>query len=245
MNSTKEIGVMDMNIILLNTDINPIYIEFRNEKVLLHPQESCSFTFDDHFKFKLKHITSDSNAPVMYWANVLLSYKRPRTELTIDGEYCFEPTVDNTLLKIKSHEYVFNKNISYHVFVFNCDSHYIKCTKYNVPKRSTIIRKCRVRYLFGGIKTLFPISLLLFAISLVGVLYKNNLYENALHLVGSGICAIAFGVSYLRDLHNLYYFSKETQIRKYMDSQRIEFRTLEDNIVEKFLNNASAEEIYW
>lgn len=234
-----------MEIKLVNVDVNPIFVEHQNDIVLLNQGESVSFSSYDKFDFRLRHFKSDSNNPAMYMANALISYEQARIEFTVDGDYRFEPQEDNVSLKVKSYEYVFDKNISYNVFVFNCNPASIKCTKYFVPKRKTVLKKCRVLYLFGGIKTFFPISLFLFVVSFCCVLLRVHLFENILFLIGSGISSVLLGISYLRSLRVLRESSEEENIRAYMNSQRTEYRTLEDDIVQSYLDNDLIGERYW
>lgn len=234
-----------MEVKLANADVNPIYVEHQNDIVLLNPGESVSFSPYNKSGFRLRHFKSDLNNPVIYMANALISYKQTRIEFTVDGEYLVEPQEDNVLLKVKSYEYVFDKNISYNVFVFNCNPASIKCTKYFVPKRETILRKCRVLYLFGGIKTFFPICLLLFVASFRWVLLGTHLFENILFLIGSIISSVLLGISYFRSLRVLRESSEEEKIRAYMNSQRTEYRTLEDDMVQSYLDNDLIGEKYW
>ena len=234
-----------MEIKLVNVDVDPICIEHQNDMVLLNPGESVSFSPYDKFDFRLRHFKSDSNNSAMYIANALISYKQARIEFAVDGEYHFEPQEDNVSLKVKSYEYVFDKNISYNVFVFNCNPASIKCTKYFVPKRETVLKKCRVLYLFGGIKTFFPISLLLFVASFCGVLLGKHLVENILFLIGSGISTVLLGISYFRSLRVLRESSEEEKIRAYMNSQRTEYRKLEDDMVQSYLDNDLIGERFW
>ncbi len=234
-----------MEVKLVNVDVNSIFVEYQNDIVLLKPGETVSFSPHDKFDFRLRHFKSDSNNPIMYMANALISYQQTRIELTVDGEYSIEPQESNLLIKVKSYEYVFHKNISYNVFVFNCNSANIKCTKYFVPKREAIFKKCRMLYLFGGIKTFLPICLLLFAASFSLVLLGIHLFENILFLIGSGISAVLLGISYLRSLRVLRESSKEEKIRAYMNSQRKECRTLEDDMVQSYLDNGLMGEKYW
>ena len=163
----------------------------------------------------------------------------------MDGEYLLDSQEGNILLKVKNYEYVFDKNISYNVFVFNCTSASIKCTRYFVPKRKAIIRKCRLLYFFGGMKTFFPICLLLCFASLHCVLLGIHLLENILLLIGSSISTVLLGMSYLRSLRVLRESSKEEKIHAYMSSQRQEYRTLDDDIVQSYLDNDSMGEMYW
>ncbi len=231
-----------MEVKLVNVDVNPIFVEHQNDIVLLKPGESVSFSPYDKFDFRLRHFKSDSNNPMMYMANALISYKQARIEFTVDGEYRVKPQEGNVLLKVKSYEYVFDKNISYNVFVFNCNSANIKCTKYFVPKREAVLKKCRMLYLFGGIKTFFPISLLLFVASFCGVLLGNG---NILFLISSGISTVLLGISYLRSLRRLRESSEEEKIRAYMNSQRTECRTPEDDVVQSDLDKDLMGERYW
>lgn len=234
-----------MEVKLVNVDVNPIFVEQQNDIVLLKPGESVSFSPYDKFGFRLRHFKTDSNNPMMYMANALISYKQARIEFTVDGEYRVKTQENNVLLKVKSYEYVFDKNISYNVFVFNCNSANIKCTKYVVPKREAVLRKCRMLYLFGGIKTFFPICLLLFVASFCWVLLGIHLFENILFLIGSGISTVLLGISYLRSLRVLRESSEEEKIRAYMNSQRTECRTLEDDMVQSYLDNDLMGERYW
>lgn len=234
-----------MEVKLVNVDVNPIFVEQQNNIVLLKSGESVSLSPYDKFGFRLRHFKSDSNNPMMYMANALISYKQARIEFTVDGEYRVKPQENNVLLKVKSYEYVFDKNISYNVFVFNCNSANIECTKYVVPKREAVLRKCRMLYLFGGIKTFFPICLLLFVASFCWALLGIYFFENILFLIGSGISTVLLGISYLRSLRVLRESSEEEKIRAYMNSQRTECRTLEDDMVQSYLDNGLMGERYW
>jgi len=230
---------------LVNVDVNPIFVDHQNGIFLLNKGESVSFSQYDKFDFRLRHFKSDSNNSMMYMATALISYEQDRIEFTVDGEYRVEPQEENVLIKVKSYEYVFDKNISYNIFVFNCNSASIKCTKYFVPKREDILRKCRMLYLFGGKKTFFPICLFLFVVSFCCVLLGIRLFENILFLIGSGISAVLLGRSYIRSLRVLRESSEEEKIRAYMNSERTEYRTKEDDMVQRNLDKDLMGEKYW
>ena len=181
----------------------------------------------------------------MYMADALISYKQSRIVFTVDGEYSFETKDENVILKFKNYEYVRNKNISYNVFVFNCRPEHIACTEYAVPQRKAILQKCRLLYLFGGIKTLFPISLLILILSLSCIISKIQLWESVFFAIASGVSTILLGASYLRSLRVLREYSDVANIRTYMDSHRKEYRTLEDDLVQKHLDSNSDGERYW
>ena len=234
-----------MKIKLVNVDVNPIFVEHQNDIILLKPGESASFSSYDKFCFSLRHFIADSNNPMMYMATALISYKQTRIELAVDGEYFINSQESNVLIKVKSYEYVFEKNISYNVFVFNCNSANIECGKYFVPKKEAVLRKCRILYLFGGIKTFFPICLFLFVVSFRLVWLRIHLFENILFLIASGIFTVLLGISYLRSLRVLRESSEEKKIRAYMNSQRTEHRILEDDIVQSYLDKNSMGERYW
>lgn len=234
-----------MEIKLVNADINPVYVAYQNSTVLLQPGESSSYTACGRFDFKLKHLKPDINNSLMYMADALISYKQSRIVFTVDGEYSFQTEEENVILKFKPYEYVRSKNFSYDVFVFNCHPEHIACTKYEVPGREAILNKCRFLYLFGGIKTLLPISLLIFILSLSCIISEINLRENVFFAITSGVSSILLGASYLRSLHILRECSDEANIRTYMDSQREECRTLEDDLVQKNLDSVSGGERYW
>jgi hypothetical protein len=163
----------------------------------------------------------------------------------VDGEYSFETKDENVILKFKNYEYVCSKNISYNAFVFNCDPKHITCTEYAVPQRKAILQKCRLLYLFGGIKTLLPISLLIFILSLSCIISKIQLWESIFFAIASGVSTILLGVSYFHSLRVLHEYSDVANIRTYMDSQRKEYRTLEDDLVQKHLDSNSDGERYW
>ncbi len=234
-----------MEIKLVNADINPVYVEYQNSTVLLQPGESSSYTACGRFDFKLKHLKPDINNPVMYMADALISYKQSRIIFTVDGEYSFRTEDENVTLKFKPYEYVRSKNISYDVFVFNCHPEHIACTKYEVPGREAILKKCRLLYLLGGLKTLFPISLLIFILSLSCIISEIDWRENVFFAIASGVSSMLLGVSYLRSLRILREYSDEANIRTYMDSPREEYRTLEDDMVQKNLDSTSSGERYW
>lgn len=234
-----------MEIRIENADVHPFYIEHGGRVALLNPRESETFVFFREFEFELRHFAADSSNSWIYLANAFVSYKQSRTELTVDGRYRFESNAKNVLLKIKSYEYVFEKNISYDTFIFSPDCGRINCMKYYVRNRELIFKKCQFLYLFGGINTFFPISLALFFISFLCTLLRVNLFENIVWAIVSGVGAIALGIRYLHLLHLLRESSEENKIREYMDSQRAEYRTEEDVIVQSYLDGDSNEGYYW
>lgn len=234
-----------MEVILENADVQPIYVEYQNDVVLIHPGQCNSFTFCDQFNFRLRHFKSDTNNVMMYMASAFISYEQSRIELTVDGEYIFEPQEDKLVLKIKSYEYMFDRNVSYNTFVFNCNPKNIRCVEYFVPNKHSILRKCRYLYLFGDTKTFFPICIILFLASLLCVLFEIKPFENILFMIGSGIATIVLGVSYFRSLRLIRESLNDNKIRAFMDSQRIEYRKLEDRIVQSYLDNNINNDKYW
>ena len=233
-----------MEIKIVNEDVYPFYIVYQNNSITLLPKTSCSLTFSDEVIFKLKHMKPDKNNSVLYLLTAFVSYEQSRIELIVDGEYKFKPKEREQILKIKSREYVFNKKVSYDTFVFNCNSGSISCTHYFIPDKDNILKKCRFLYLFGGIKSIFPMCIIVFLVSLLCSLFNNNMLDNISLTIGSGITAMIFAVSYIRSLRFLRESCKEDKIRAYMDSKRIEYRTYEDNVVQSYLDGGSDKEEY-
>ena len=64
-------------------------------------------------------------------------------------------------------------------------------------------------------------------------------------MIGSGIATIVLGVSYFRSLRLIRESLNDNKIRAFMDSQRIEYRKLEDRIVQSYLDNNINNDKYW
>ena len=181
----------------------------------------------------------------MYLLNALISYEHSRVELCVDGEYSLSLLGSDTTLKIRNYEYVFASDLSYNAFTFNCSPDKLKRSGYVVSDEKKILKKYRFLYLFGGVKSLFPICVILFFASLLCLLFGINKPEHIYFAVASGVCAFVLGRNYVQSMKALQNAMYPNNIHAYMASTRIEHRTAEDIMVQKHLDTHLGNERYW
>lgn len=235
-----------MNIKLYNADVSPIYIEYDNENILLYPNESKILETNQNGEIiiGLRHYKNDKFNMIWYVMNEIFTLEQMRTILVVDGLYKIKIKNCGDIVKIRNHEYVFNKNMSYDTFVFNMEAYNIQTQHLNVRNGCNLIKKAKFLYLFGGLKTLFP----LFTIALIATLLsfltnEISLKDIVLTVVLCFIVIIGF-INYINSIKLLKNAIDEEQIIKYMSSNRKEYRKFTDNLVEKQLYKDSNNEYF-
>ncbi len=232
-----------MNVILQNSDVFPINIKINCESFNLQPKEKLILETNQNgsLVFELKHHIKDKFNSFWYIMNDIFTLEQMRTVLVVDGVYNVNPKIDNSLIEIRNHEYVFNKNISYDVFVFKCAKNEINIIDLEVDNSQKILNRSKILYLFGGGKTLFPLCFLALIITIIRILiYDITVWQMFLAVV-FGLLTIVGLFRYLSSINLLKKSINKKSVIEYMSSERKEFRKFTDDIVEKSLYGDSFE----
>lgn len=235
-----------MNVELYNAGVEPFLIEQNGIKKLIQPCESQKVVFDnDTGVIKLTHVNKDKLNVLWYSLNALFALEQMRTVLVVEGEYILKPSCEDMIVKVKNHEYVFEKHTSYETFVFAVKGGEIHRKHLEVANADKIIKKAKFLYLFGGNKSFllfFGIALLallieiLLASSLSGWFWIELVFAVAMFLI---LCA-----KYKKSLKILRKAVKTENILKYMHSSRNEYRKFSDELVQKHLDANAGNDIY-
>lgn len=235
---------MELN--LCNTGVEPIVIEYCDIDILLNPNEtrtiSCNTSAECYIK--IYHINNNKFNTLWYILNEIFTLEQMRTVLVVDGEYKISCACDNPTIKIKSQEYVFERNTSYQTFIFSSNSCSVTKVDLKVANELAISKKAKILYLFGGYKTLFPLT----GIATVTSLIKIALYGAppwfAILTIGLAICFALCFLKYIYALKRLTAAMNSENILKYLSSQRREFRKFTDELAQQYLNVNAGDDVY-
>ena len=136
---------------------------------------------------------------------MIFSLSQMRTILVVDGEYVFESELEETMIEIRSQEYVFEKHTSYELFAFVDNSH-VECVRLQVAQADKIYKKAKLLYLFGGSKAfLLPCGILLFVLLLIAIAFSNgSLWD----WIEAGVCMVCFLILFARYKKSLMFLKR-------------------------------------
>lgn len=232
---------------LCNASTEPILIKWNNNTEILQPCQIISISVEsDTVDVRLLHQNNNKFNLWWYLLNVVFTLEQMRTVLVVDGKYKIKATSDVVQVKIKDCEYVFHKNTSYQLFIFSVHEGSISPQKLNVAHGNTVLNKAKFLYLFGGIKTLLPITGIAL---LTAILRIVSLAEISCEFIGIVIFLSAcFGLllaNYIKSLKLLRKYTMEECILRYLSSERKEHRNVSDEIVRKHMDTNAGDEVYW
>lgn len=235
-----------MTINLCNNSIEPIIIGYNKMSIFLNPNETRKIDCDlSNCSIRIQHVKNDKLSVLWYIMNEVFTLEQMRTVLVVNGEYEISDISDNSTVRILSHEYVFEKNTSYQTFIFSADGCYIIRKQLEVDNSKKISTKARILYLFGGNRTVLPLSGIAFISSLFKLIGANEVPIWFFTMtLGLGICFILFLIRYLKSLKKLDYAMKNANILKYLSSQRKEYRKFTDEIVQEYFDVNKSQDLY-
>lgn len=231
---------------IYNTGIEPFVIYSENGIHNVLPGENCILEANTQkLDIKICHVINEKFNTIWYILNDIFTLEQMRTVLVVDGEYTLTSFVSHSSIKIKNHEYVFDKNMSYETYVFSSDDCKIVRTHLWVNNSNKIYQKAKWLYLIGGNKTMLPLS----GIALVSLCIKTVLSpQNERWVLGLLVFLfLYFGFRlniYFKSLRDLKNAMKEHSILSYMNSNRIEYRKFTDNLNSNYFNTSEKNDIY-
>lgn len=231
---------------LHNTSTEPIFVKWKNGSEILQPCQMVSIVEESNtVKLRLSHQKNNKFNLWWYLLNAVFTLEQMRTVLVVDGEYIINGTSDFVRLKIKDYEYVFEKHTSYQTFVFSVNNGNIVPKKFQIAHGDMILKKAKFLYLFGGIKTLLPITCIAL---FVAILRMISLTEISYGFLGEVIlvlvCFILLLANYIRSLKLLRRYIAEENVFRYLSSDRKENRKTSDEIVQKYLDVNAGDDVY-
>lgn len=232
---------------LCNSGTEPFTVELQDHTEILQPCQQISISMDsDTVDIKLLHQKSDKFNAWWYLLHAIFALKQMRTELVIDGKYQVKSKSDVVRIKVKDYEYIFHKNFSYQVFVFSVDEGTISPQRLNVAHRNKILNRAKFLYLFGGIKTLLPITgiAVLIAISLMVDFDKIPRTDKG-SVIFVFVSFVLLLANYIKSLKFLRKCTTEEYVFQYLSSERKEHRRESDDIVQKYRDVNAGDEVYW
>ena len=226
---------------LYNSGVDSIYINYSDGDAVLKPRESINLPLQNgETRIRLSHIQNDKFSSLWYVLTEMFTLEQMRTVLVVDGEYVIKT---DRPVKVKNHEYVFDKNISYETFVFSSEKVIRKHLE--VAKSERIKKRAKILYLFGGLKSFLPISFILTVLTFVSTVinYKSS-FLSWLSVLMFGGMFVYMLKRYLQSLRILDQAITEKSIMEYMNSERKEFRKPYDDIVQKQLDINAGNDTY-
>ena len=231
---------------LYNTGTEAVTVLYADKTVLLNPCEDVVLnTGSDKFCIKLQHTKGYGYHGLWYVLNEIFTLEQMCTALIVDGEYVITPQKQEMLIHFKDYEYVFEKNTSYRTFVFHAQGAKLERERLSVVQGERILSQAKFLYLFGGKKTLLPLSVVLFFACCSNLLFASDAY--AWMWLPAILSLLLFAVSfanYLRSLKSLKKAIYEDNILRYMASERKEHRTSQDDLVRKYMDENAGTETY-
>ncbi len=232
---------------LYNASTEPIFVGWENSIKILQPRQAISLCGEgDTVNIRLLHQNNNKFNLWWYLLNAVFTLEQMRTVLVVDGEYEINRSSDVVRVKVKDCEYVFHKNTSYQTFVFSANDGTIFPKKLNVAHRDAVLKKAKFLYLFGGIKTLFPITGIALIIAILKMVSLAKISCEFLGIViFLSFCFTVFLANYIKSLTLLKTYTMEKSIFRYLSSERKEYRKLSDEIVQKYMDTNAGDEVYW
>lgn len=194
-------------------------------------------------QIELKHKKTDKFNAIWYIMNDLFTLEQMRTVLTVNGIYNFKVR-NGDIVKIRNHEYVFNKYTSYDTFVFNMENYSVKPQTLYVEDSKKILKKSRFLYLFGGIKTFYLLCTVALIATLIAVFINGISSKDITLIVVLGIIVLIGLLNYLNSIKFLKIYLSEKNIKDYMNSGRKEYRKFTDNLIEDQLYLNNCDDVY-
>lgn len=220
-----------MKILLHNSGLEPLYIKVCSEEKIIHSGECHAFTVvKDKATMTIKHIKNDRFNSFWYVLNEIFTLEQMRTVLVVDGEYELSAFKDGDMISVKSYEYVFHKNMSYQTAVFSTDGAVVTRKSLCVAHSEQIFRRARILYLFGGSKTLLPLSFIPLVATLLEAAVNGFDYENILLSVVLLAFFLFSFTRYFKSLKELKISIDQKNILAYFSSERKQYRNFIDNL---------------
>ena len=232
---------------IYNSYVEPIIIKYSDKAVVLQPNQNVKLYSDcNEIIVKLCHIKNNKFSVFGYLLHELFTLEQMRTVLVVDGEYIVQSLGQEPVIKIKDYEFVFDKKTSYQTFVFSLDECLIQRRHLDVVNENKIITKARWLYLFGGSKTLLPLTGIALLSSLIKILIASYtpmwFWVMTLSLLA---CFILSFVKYVNSLKFLRKVMQEKYIMDYLLSERKEYRVFSDALAQEYLDVNSGDDMYW
>lgn len=201
-----------------NVGTETLVIEQNGQREMLPPATKKAVYFvGKAVCVRIMHTVSDRFRVGWYLAESALALSQMRTVLVVDGEYVFKPMHDNTMVEVKSWEYVFEKHTAYQTFAFSANDCTIERKRLEVVQGDKVYRKAKFLYLFGGIKSLLIPTGVVSFILLINAFSDGSVWN----WTRAGFWVICFTIllrGYKRSLTFLKNSMQETQIIAYIDS---------------------------
>lgn len=197
-----------------NTGDEVLHIEYNGIKSELGAGEHTAIAYNgDLVSVKLSHKRNDRFKFIWYLLHAISLDEQMRTVLVVDGIYTFRPLCDNAVVKVKSYEYLFGKDISYQTFIFAPHECEFQRNHLEVANGQKIYKRAKFLYLFGGWKTLLPISIIGLIIMLATF---SGTTTDWMWLIGEIACTIILTINYIKSLMFLKKSLKEKLIFDYL-----------------------------
>ena len=236
-----------MTLELYNAGIKTIIVKQGDISTQLCPSKSINIrTENDEITIMLSHEKQGNFSAVWYLLNEIFSLEQMRTVLVVDGKYNLKLLCEHSSVKIKEREFVFDKNTSYHTFVFSTNQVQIQYDDLNVVKKSEVLKKAKFLYLFGGTKTFLPLSAIALVAWIIKMLSASRLALWVWVVLGGiTVCFVVMLMNYVRSVRFLKQAIDNKYIIRYLLSDRKEYRRLSDDLVQKYWDVNAGNETYW
>lgn len=231
---------------LINNSKELIGIECCGNRLMIPPNENAMLPLESsECSIKFFHFINDRFNFFWYILNEIFTLEQMRTVLVVDGECVINGKCHDPILKIKNHEFVFHKKMSYHAFVFSANGCSIIRKHLEIAQGKKILKRAKILYLFGGSKTIFPLAGIALIASLFKICFSNHAPTWFLLMTfGLAICFFIGFIKYIKSLKQLKIALSPSNILKYFNSSRIEMRKFSDDLVQKYLNTNADNDIY-
>lgn len=226
-----------MTIRLFNSGSEPLSITVDNTENILEKGQEITIVSSEREVVNICHINKNHFNTLWYILNEIFTLEQMRTVLVVDGEYEIIPKYDGQIIKIKSYEYVFDKHTSYKTAVFASDGAIVSRKSLFVQNGKEILKKARFLYLFGGSKTIIPLTAIVLLLSIFDFAFsQTRSFGDVAFILVLTALFLLFGWRYIKSLSALSEFMREENIKRYFLSERVQYRKFSDDLVQKNLD---------